>query len=144
MAKRKPKETEPPAEKKLTLRDQWDTICEMVANGMHLREIGLIIGCDCSAISKVAGSDPALGQQYARARETSADAFEAQILNIARNATNEDYQVNRLQVDTLKWVAARRNFKRYGDRQQVDAVHDITEGMAERMARARASVPEPK
>jgi hypothetical protein len=54
--------------------------------------------------------------QYARAREISADHFEAELIEEARSSTPETAAADRLRVDTLKWVAARRAPKKYGEK----------------------------
>jgi hypothetical protein len=84
--------------------------------------------------------------QYARVRESSAESFEHLALAAAMNATPEDFQANRLLVDTLKWAAAKRHPKVYGDR--IDATVTFTSGLADRlnaaMQRSRVVDVEPE
>jgi Bacteriophage Sf6, terminase small subunit-like len=68
---------------------------------------------------------------YARTREASAESFEHLALAAARNATPEDFQANRLLVDTLKWAAAKRHPKVYGDKVEVGVT--FTNGLADRL-----------
>jgi hypothetical protein len=56
-------------------------------------------------------------EQYARARETAADAFADEILDIADE--EGDTNRNRLRVDSRKWVAAKLKPRRYGDALQL-------------------------
>lgn len=53
--------------------------------------------------------------QYVRAREVSADAFEADILDRMVSISDPlDAQVAKVQIDTLKWIMGRRAPKVYG------------------------------
>lgn len=54
--------------------------------------------------------------RYAQARARAAEAFEDEIIDVARAATAEDAAAKRLHVDTLKWVMAKRAPKVYGDK----------------------------
>ena len=61
-----------------------------------------------------------MATRYARARVTSAEGFADKALQAANDATIEDVQVRRLQVDVYKWRAAMANPKAWGDKQQVE------------------------
>jgi hypothetical protein len=54
--------------------------------------------------------------RYAQARARAAEAFEDEIIDVARTATAEDAAAKRLHVDTLKWVMSKRAPKVYGDK----------------------------
>lgn len=67
--------------------------------------------------------------QYARAKEESADAMAEEIAEIADippaygpdgKIDNGDVQNRRLQIDTRKWLASKLKPKKYGDKVQVD------------------------
>jgi len=70
---------------------------------------------------------PEFAAQYARAREASAELFEARAIRRSANATAEDALAARLEVDTLKWAAAKRQPRVYADTQthkhEGDVVH---------------------
>lgn len=53
---------------------------------------------------------------YTRARYISAGAFEDEALDIAKRADATSYNADRLRIDTLKWAAAKRYPKGYGDK----------------------------
>ena len=55
-------------------------------------------------------------EQYTRARESAADIFEADIIEAALSCGPESAASDRVKIDALKWVAARRAPKKYGDR----------------------------
>ncbi len=65
------------------------------------------------------------GESYAQAREIGLRIMEEELLEIADNAgkgetdpklANAAVQRDRLRIDTRKWVAAKQNPRRYGDR----------------------------
>ena len=94
-----------------------DRICEAVIAGQTIREICAEKWAPAwETIRRWLGQFPAFQAQYARAREISAESFEAEIIEEARNATPETAAADRLRVDTLKWIAARRAPKVYGDK----------------------------
>ena len=53
---------------------------------------------------------------YTRARNISAGALEDEALTVARRSTAESYGADRVLIDTLKWAAAKRYPKGYGDK----------------------------
>src|SRR5690554_1558481 len=91
-------------------------ICEMVAEGKTLRQIGAHYRVTSGAIMRWVGLTPESREQYARAREAAADLFEAEIIEAAMAASPESAPADRVKIDALKWVAARRAPKKYGDK----------------------------
>ena len=67
-----------------------------------------------------------LSDRYTRAKAFQSEREADIILDIADNATNQDYQVARLRVDARKWIASKLLPNKYGDRQSVD--HSSTDG----------------
>lgn len=59
-------------------------------------------------------------EQYARAKERQADAYEEMMLETAR--TEKDVARARLIVDTMKWTASKLKPKKYGDK--IDVTSD--------------------
>lgn len=59
-------------------------------------------------------------EQYARARESAADIFETDIIEAALSCGPETASSDRVKIDALKWVAARRAPKKYGDRTSLE------------------------
>lgn len=131
----------------------FDTICERISNGESLRSI-----CDDenmpnkSNVFRWLASNEALRDQYARARESQADALFDDILSIADDAqndwmerknadgTNTGWQENgeairrsQLRIDARKWMAGKLRPKKYGDKLDVD--HSATGPFAEFLAR---------
>ena len=67
-----------------------------------------------------------LSDRYARAKAHQSEREADIILDIADNATNQDYQVARLRVDARKWIASKLLPNKYGERTQID--HSTTDG----------------
>ena len=67
-----------------------------------------------------------LSDRYARAKSHQSEREADIILDIADNATNQDYQVARLRVDARKWIASKLLPNKYGERTQID--HSSTDG----------------
>ena len=61
-----------------------------------------------------------LSDRYARAKAHQSEREADIILDIADNATNQDYQVARLRVDARKWIASKLLPNKYGDKQNID------------------------
>mgnify|MGYP000908206915 FL=1 len=99
-------------------------ICERVANGDTLQVIAtsydVSIGTILNWATKEENTD-----NYARAREAAADLFESKILSRVELITPESAAADRVAIDTLKWIAARRSPKKYGDKitQEVTGVN---------------------
>jgi len=119
-------------------QDISDKICERIADGESLRTI-------CSdddmpnkaTVFRWLAKFPAFSDQYARARDTQAEAIVDEILNIADDGTNDwmerrngdgeniGWQENGealrrsvLRIDARKWMAGKLKPKKYGDKVQ--------------------------
>ena len=103
-----------------------DDLCEMVAEGMTIRQIASHFGVTSGRILQWVGENENYSKQYARARDSAADLFETEIIEAALAAAPETAAADRVKIDALKWVAARRAPKRYGERAQVD--HTSSDG----------------
>lgn len=108
-------------------QSMWvDVICTMVANGSTIRQVAEALGCDIATVVRRATVDEDAAQRYARARDASSDALEAEIMEAARNVDRSNANAERVKIDALKWVAAKRAPKRFGERAQVD--HTSSDG----------------
>lgn len=58
-------------------------------------------------------------KEWETAREQSADAYADQVAEVANNPRLDSGHA-RVRIDALKWLAARRNPKTYGDKAQLD------------------------
>jgi hypothetical protein len=84
--------------------------------------------------------NPDFCAQYARARAESAERLEHEALDAARSArTFQQIQAARLLADTIKWAAAKRNPRVYGER--IDATLLVSDPAdEERRQHARAEL----
>jgi hypothetical protein len=120
-----------------------DKICEGIAEGKSLRSL-----CDAEDMPNKATVFRWLADeerkpfrdQYARARETQADALFDEILQIADDGANDSYKDDegrvkvdqdviarsRLRVDARKWMAGKLRPKVYGDKIQTEHSGEMT------------------
>lgn len=114
-----------------------DYICGELAIGKSLRSVCREEWTPAlSTVFKWLRTHKEFSDQYAKAKEESADAHSEEILDIADNATNdymeavddegavayrlngENIQRSRLRVDTRKWLASKLKPKKYGEKIQ--------------------------
>lgn len=106
-------------------RDLVGRVCKSLADGESLRKSCEAEGVAMSTFLGWVTADDEVGDQYARARATGSDIqFEALLEQAAEPApcdatgkTDSGWvQWKRLQIDTAKWVLARKRPTMYGDR----------------------------
>lgn len=97
-------------------------ICEMVAEGMTIRQIAAHYDVSPGTVIAWATDTQERTERYARAREAAADMFEAEIIEAALSVSQDTAAADRVKIDAMKWVAARRAPKKYGDRVTQDLV----------------------
>lgn len=117
-------------------------ICERILNGETIR----LISADehmpnASTIYRALADDgdPEFRDQYARAKEVQLFRMEDELLEIADAATSDTAQESKLQIDTRKWIMAKRAPKKYGER--ITQEHE-TEAGAVMVVNMRSSQPE--
>ena len=109
-----------------------DIICERLADGESLRAICRADDMPAAAsVFKWLRENEIFSEQYAIAKEESADALVEDMLDIADNEASQELVVDgvkrrvkdgasvahaRLRVDTRKWAASKLKPKKYGDR----------------------------
>lgn len=111
-----------------------DSICEQLSEGISLRTVCLDESMPAArSVFRWLRTNDEFRQQYARAKQESADAMAEDILDIADDGTNdlmwikrggEDVQVpdnevlqrSRLRVDTRKWLMSKHKPKKYADK----------------------------
>lgn len=112
-------------------------VCDRIAAGELIVDAAKAENVNPATVWKWAAADESLGKMYALAKEAAADALAFEALRVARDAMGLDgpgVQAARLNVDTLKWAAARRRPKEYGDKV------DVTSG-GERLVSAVIALP---
>lgn len=114
-------------------------ICTRIMEGQGVREIGRDKKMpDASTIFVWLAKHQEFQEQYTRAKEVQADAFEEELFEIADDSSNDymerqnadgtKYEVvnsehinrSRLRIETRKWVMSKLKPKKYGDRIQQD------------------------
>lgn len=99
------------------LSPEMEIICTAVAEGQTIRQIAATLGCSPGHVLTIVSRSGEEGEKrYARARDIAADLFESDILMHAEASTPETAAADRVKVDALKWVAARRAPRRYSER----------------------------
>jgi hypothetical protein len=114
-----------------------ERICGEISAGKSLRSICEQEGMPTkTTVFRWLASEEAFRDQYARARETQADAMLEEILEIADDGRSDSYTDDegnvrtdqdviarsRLRVDTRKWAMSKMAPKKYGDK--LDVNHD--------------------
>lgn len=122
-----------------------DRICSELSDGKSMRAV-----CspgdmpDKATVFRWIRTNEEFRNQYARAKEESADALTDEMLDIADDTANdytktdeegvklnpENIQRSRVRIDTRKWLASKLKPKKYGDRQFVetkDTTEEITD-----------------
>lgn len=107
-------------------REKADIILERIKNGMSLRKA--TEGnkpCADSTFLDWCNSNPELAEQYTRARAERADRIFEDLTEIAYSEPNIDehgkvdsgwVQLQRLKIDTHKWMLGKMSPKKYGDK----------------------------
>jgi hypothetical protein len=116
-----------------------DAICAELAEGKSLRSVCKAESMPCiRTVFTWMRTYPEFLQQYARAKEESADALTDEMLDIADDTArdfaegengpvfnSEHVQRSRLRVDTRKWIASKLKPKKYGDKIAVGGADDL-------------------
>lgn len=111
-----------------------DKICEELAEGVSLRTVCVAEAMPAArTVFRWLRTNEQFCQQYARAKQESADAMAEDILDIADDGTNDWMEINRaghttevpnnevlqrsrLRVDTRKWLMSKMKPKKYADK----------------------------
>jgi hypothetical protein len=80
--------------------------------------------------------------QYARAKLIQADILAEDCLDIASCSTPETYTVDRLQIDTRKWLASKLLPKQYGDKVLLEQKTEENDALKEELRVLRAKLDE--
>lgn len=110
------------------LAARHNELCGLVADGETIRQIAAQYGVSAGSIIAWLTDTPERTEQYARARDAAADLFESEIIEAAMAVSPESAPADRVKIDALKWVAARRAPKRYSERLQQQIDHTSSDG----------------
>lgn len=115
-----------------------EAICGLIAEGIYFSKIAADAGVSTGSLSNWLAL-PAHIEMYARAREVRADKLAEDILTIADDCSNDFYTDDgnlridhdaiarsRLRVDARKWLASKMFPRKYGDKLDVSATHNVS------------------
>lgn len=98
-------------------RQKGDAICERIAAGEDVGAVLAAEGVPWGTLVRWRQARPNFATQYARARESSAEAWEHRAWTEAEKANDRDSAAAaNVRVNTIKWMAAKRNPRIYGDK----------------------------
>ena len=103
-------------EKEISACDRVVFICGWVAEGFTIRQIAELMDISAGRVIQIVSADEESSKQYARARDAASDIFESDILKAAESVTPESAPADRIKIDALKWVAARRSPRKYSEK----------------------------
>lgn len=93
-----------------------DRVCQLIGERKTTREVCKILGISRTSLNEYLKNDEAFANRYARAQEEALDDMGDELIELADEATPENYNAKRLQVDTRKWVMSKRGPRKYGDK----------------------------
>lgn len=94
----------------------FSAICRRISDGELVKDASKAEGVDRMTVWRWLREDEGFRDLYTRAREAAADALADEALEVARGSMPERAASDRLLVDTLKWTAAKRRPREYGDK----------------------------
>ena len=105
-------------------------LCARIAEGNSLRKV-----CSMSDMPSTRtfynwlAKHKLLVQQYARAKEDSADSRADQIEEIGDKVLNGEYDpaAARVAIDAFKWTSGKHKPKKYGDKQIIENTHSFNQ-----------------
>lgn len=121
-------------------QDKLDTVLERMSNGETISQICREDGMPHRmTLYRHARADAEFSDKLARAREDQAEVWVDEMLEVAKDGSNdwiedddgnrklngEHVQRSKLVVDTLKWIVAVNNAKRFGPKVKVEAEHSV-------------------
>ncbi|TWA83719.1 hypothetical protein FBZ85_101468 [Azospirillum brasilense] len=99
--------------------EAWERLLQHIADGGSLDAFCALTDTPSKpTVFEWIRSDPQLANDYARAREVQGDSYADKVADAAQQVLDGklDAQAGRTAIDALKWLAAKRKPKVYGDR----------------------------
>lgn len=102
-----------------------DKVCQAIADGNSVRKVCAMKGMpSMSSVFKWLGQHAEFAEQYARACNERREVRKEQLLDIPTDP-DIDPQRGRLLSDNIKWVLAKEEPKKYGDKLAVGGADDL-------------------
>ena len=114
-------------------------IIDSILDGIPLKKAVAAEGIHLRTFNRWLSGDREASLDYVRAQELLADVLVDDALEIVD--TEPDAQKARNQADMRKWIASKRNTKRYGDRVDLNVTQTLDIGSTLQEARARLLRP---
>ena len=105
-------------------------ICSTIALGNSSRSVVAMVDMPCAqTIYNWFGKHEGFVEQYARAKEDSADSRADQIEEIGDKVLTGEYDpaAARVAIDAFKWTSGKHKPKKYGDKQQIETTHTFSQ-----------------
>lgn len=106
----------------------WPAILTHIANGGSVDAFCARDGAPCrDTVYKWVRELPGYAEEYTRAREMQGDTYADRVADVAGKVERGELDANagRTAIDALKWLAAKRKPKVYGDRIDVNATSNV-------------------
>lgn len=107
-------------------------VCQHIADGGYATDLQRFGLPATTTINRWLNENEDFRAAYARARESRAETFASQIVEIAD--TEEDPQRARVRIEARKWIASKLLPRVYGENQRVEVQHTIGETAARVLA----------
>lgn len=119
---------------------QHDQVLAVALEGKPFKEIAAAVGLTINALWRAMEIDAHFRSKVIQARDVGIDVMVDEIMTIAKDAAIPVDRA-RLLCDNIKWIAARRAHRRYGDRLDVNVSGTIDLGSTLLEARKRTLQP---
>lgn len=107
--------------------EQLDAVLEQIMDGESLSAIGRTKGSPSKkTVLKYAARDEEFAKRYAEAMRIRTMRHEHEILEIADSTTAENWQQNRLRIDTRKFVLVHLLPEKYGEKVKLEHSGGVT------------------
>lgn len=121
-----------------------DKICDIIATtSFSLAKISADNGFpNPSTIRRWIVNIDEFRDKYARAKLAQANILAEECLEIADNSSSEDYNRDRLRIDTRKWLASKLLPKQYGDKLLLEEKTEENDRLKEELIKLRKDLDE--
>ena len=129
-------------------QEKGDKICELIATSSDgLPKICALYGGNDiprhpSTIRKWRLDNAEFNAKYARAKLVQADILAEECLEIADSSIPENFNVDRLRIDTRKWMASKLLPKQYGDKLLLEEKTEENDRLKEELIKLRRDLDE--
>jgi transcriptional regulator with XRE-family HTH domain len=102
-------------------------LTELIEQGLTMRKCAEALGVGPLTLSRWVSADPARAEKISRARASAAHALADQALDISDESTPETERIDRLRIETRRWLAGKWNPESFADRSGPQVTVNITQ-----------------